>query len=95
MAQNYVNKREYNVQECVYHILAGQWLRKTSPGVIFANIKVPETRYRVYRDEKDISELPKDSTDIYKRNMIDRYIDRRNSSFGNVTYSILDSFCLA
>ena len=30
----YVNKRECSIQECAYHILAAQWLRKTSPGVI-------------------------------------------------------------
>ena len=37
-----VNKRECSIQECVYHILAGQWLRKTFPGVIFANSDLPE-----------------------------------------------------
>ena len=95
VAHSYVNKRECSIQECVYHILAGQWLRKTFPGVIFANSNVPEKRYRICRDEKDISELPEDSTDIFKRNMIDRYIDRPNLSFGDGKYSIVDSFCFA
>ena len=75
VAHSYVNQWECSIQECVYHILAGQWLRKTFPGVIFANSKVPEKRYRICRDEKNISELPEDSTDIFKRNMTDRYID--------------------
>ena len=40
-------------------------------------------------------DLPEDSKDIFKQNMIDRYIDRPNiSSFGG-KYSILDSFCYA
>ena len=29
VVHNYVNKRECSIQECVYHILAGKWLRKT------------------------------------------------------------------
>ena len=45
VAHSYVNKRECSIQECVYHILPGQWLRKTFPGVIFANSNVPEKRY--------------------------------------------------
>ena len=65
----------------VYHILAGQRLRKTCPGVIFANSNVPEKRYRICRDEKDISELPEDSTGIFKRNMTDRYIDRIDQTY--------------
>ena len=36
----YVNKRECSIQECFYHILAGQWLRKTFPSVIFARKKI-------------------------------------------------------
>ena len=41
-ASAYVNKSECSIQECVYHILAGQWLRKTFPGVIFADSNLPE-----------------------------------------------------
>ena len=64
-AHSYVIKRECSIQECVYQILPGQWLRKTFPSVIFANSNVPKKRYRICRDEKDISELPEDSTDIF------------------------------
>ena len=41
VAQTYVNKRECSIQECVYQVLSGQWLRKTFPGVIFANYNIP------------------------------------------------------
>ena len=95
VASAYVNKRECSIQEFVYHILAGQWLRKIFPGVIFANSNLPEKRYRICRDEKDISELPEDSTNIFKRNMIDRYIDRPSVTFSIGKYAILDSFCFA
>ena len=37
----YINKRKRSIQERVYHILPEQWLRKTFPGVIFANSYVP------------------------------------------------------
>ena len=30
VAQSYVNKRKCSIQECVYHVLSGQWLRKIS-----------------------------------------------------------------
>ena len=36
-----------------------------------------------------------DIVDIFKRNMIDRYVDRPNSTFSKGKCSILDSFCYA
>ena len=42
-----INTRERSIQECIYHILPGQWLKKTFPGVIFVNSNVPEKRFRV------------------------------------------------
>ena len=38
----YVNKSKCSIQERVYRILEGQWLRKTSSSVIFAISNVPE-----------------------------------------------------
>ena len=85
----YLNKREYSIQECVYHVLPGQWLRRTFPGVIFANSNLPK---KPFRSENEIMSLPEDSKDIFKGNMVDRYIDCPNvASFGG-KYSILDSF---
>ena len=40
----YVNKRKCSIQKCVYNILAGQWLRKTFRGVIFANSSLPKKK---------------------------------------------------
>ena len=54
VANAYTNKRECSIQECVYHILPGQWLRKTFPGVIFSNSNVPEKRCRVCLNENKI-----------------------------------------
>ena len=52
-------------------------------------------RYRICRDENGISEFPEDSTDIFNRNMIDRYIDRPNVRFSSSKYAMLDSFRFA
>ena len=62
---------ECSVQERVYHILAGQWLRITFPGVFFENSNIPEKRFRMDVSERKISELPEDSARIFKRNTLD------------------------
>ena len=95
VAQTYVNKRGFSIQECVYQVLSGQWLKKTFPSVIFANSNIPEKRYPICRELKDTSQLPEDSRDIFKKNMTDRYIDQPNLSFCGGKYSVLDSSCFA
>ena len=83
VANAYLNKRECSIQECVYHVLPGQSLRRTFPGVIFANSNAPKKRFRIFLSENEIMDLPEDSEDIFTRNMVDRYIDRPNiASFG-------------
>ena len=75
--------------------MPGQWLRKTFPGVIFANSNIPEKRFRIFLSENEISDLPEDSKNLFKRNTVDRYIDRPDmTSFGG-KYSLLNSFCYA
>ena len=95
IAQAYATKRECSVQEAVYHVMPELWMRKCFPGVIFANSNLPEDRYKICKSEEEIMELPEDSTDIYKRNMLDRYIDRPNATFKNGKYSVLDKMCYA
>ena len=76
-ARAYATKRECSVQEAFYHIMPELWLRKTSARVMFANSNLPEYRYKLFRTQEEINVLPEDS----KRNMLDRYIDRPNSTF--------------
>ena len=78
----------------MYQVLSGHWLRKTFPGVIFANSNIPEKRHRICRKEKDISQLPENSRDIFKKNMIDRYIDRPNLSYCGGKYPFSLGFFL-
>ena len=91
----YLSKRECSVQEAVYHILPELHLRKIFPGVCFANSNLPEERTKILLTEDELNMLPEDSTQIFRRNNLDRYIDRPDQrSFGG-KYSILDTFCFA
>ena len=39
--------------------------------------------------------MPEDTTDIFKRNMLDLYMDRPDLTYAGGTYSIVNSFCYA
>ena len=59
------------------------WLRKVYEGLgvlynLYVNSNIPEKRVRMMLSKKEISELPEDSTNIYKRNMVSRYLIRRH-----------------
>ena len=73
VVNTYLNKRECSIQECVYHFLPGQWLRRAFPGVIFANSDVPEKIFCIFLSENEIMDLSEDSKDIFKQNMMDWY----------------------
>ena len=64
------------------------WLRKIFPGVIYANNNLPKTRMKMILSENEIAELPDASTDLYKKNMTDRYIDRP-------ALEIIENLCFA
>ena len=83
------------MQEAVHHCLPELWLRKVFPGVIYANTNIPEKRFRVLQSQKEIGDLPYDSNDIFKINMLDRYVDRPDESFCNGPYGVLNKFCYA
>ena len=61
IAHTYQNKRECRIQECEYHILSGQCLRKIHPTVIFANSKIPENQFQICLSEYELSSLPDNS----------------------------------
>ena len=64
IACSYINRRECRVQEYVYDVLSGQWVRKTFPGVVFANSNVLGKRFRIRLREAEISDLPEESKEI-------------------------------
>ena len=67
IAHAYATNRECSVQEAVYYILPELWLRKTFPGVIFANSNTPDRRFKMFRNEKEILELDDEIKDVFKR----------------------------
>ena len=95
IARAYTTKREVSVQEAVYLVMPELWLRKVFPGVLFANSNVPLKRFRICLSKTEIEKLPEESTVVFKRNMLDRYCDRPDSTFANGRYFVLDSFCFA
>ena len=92
IARAYSSNQECFVQEAVYHCLQELWLRKGFPGVIYADTNIPEKRFRVLRSQKETGDLHDNSNDIFKRNMLDRYVDRPDERFSNV---VLNKFCYA
>ena len=54
-----------SIQEAVSIVLPEIWLRKTSPGVIFANSYLPENRYLILKSDKIISNMAEGETDIF------------------------------
>ena len=56
---------------------------------------MPEKRYRICKSKEELAELPESSTEVFKRNSLDRYMDRPNLTFKEGKYSVLDNFCFA
>ena len=95
VAKAYRTHREMSIQEAVSIILPEIWLRKTSPAVMFANSNLPEKRYRVCRSEEEIANMHEDETNIFKKNMLDRYIDRPNMQYRKGKYACMENICYA
>ena len=95
IARAYATKRECSVQEAVYLVMPELLLRKIFPAVIFLNSNMLEKRYKIFKKKDKIDELLDDSTDIFQRNMLDRYIDRPNEHFKNGRYRQIHQLCFA
>ena len=71
-----MSAREVSAQECVYRCMPELWLRKVFPGIIFVNKDLSESRLKMIKKKQDLEQLDEESTDIFQRNLIDRYTDR-------------------
>lgn len=49
---------------------------KCPPGISFINTHLQQNRIRMISSNKKVTELSDNSADVWKRNIIDRYIDR-------------------
>ncbi|XP_057292445.1 uncharacterized protein LOC130621150 [Hydractinia symbiolongicarpus] len=95
LALAFLSHRQCSLQEAVYQVLPELWLRKCFPGIVFANTNLPDKRYRVCKSEEELEELPPDSTDVFKRNSLDRYMDRPNVTFKRGQYYMINNLCFA
>ena len=71
------------------------WLRKIFLGLIYTNTNLPEKRLKILRSQEEISQLPDESEDIFKINILDRYMNRPDHIFCNGHYAVLNDFCYA
>ena len=85
----FLSTREVSSQECVYRSMPELWLRKIFPKTVFVNTNLPENRVRMTKTQEELDELDDDSVDIFKSNIIERYIIRPTS------VPIVDNMCLA
>ena len=89
VAHAYSLKCESALQKALDQVMPELWLRKVFPGVLYANSNIPEKLIRMMLSKKEISELPKESTDIYKRSMVNRYMIRpKDSIFEHLCYGL-------
>ena len=82
LAVAFLSNRQCSLQE-VYQLMPELWLRKNFPAVTFANSNLPNKRFRVSKSKNELKELSEDSTDVFKRINLDRYMDRPNLTFKN------------
>ena len=86
IAKFYLNSQECSIQEAVYHILPELKVRRIFPSACFGNTHLSE-------ETQEFSKLPDDSTNIFKKSNIYRYLKRTSATFCNGKYSALSDFC--
>ena len=75
IAKAYLNSRECSVQEAVYYILPELKLTRIFPSAYFVNANLPEERVQTKLKKKELSELPDDNLNIFKKSNIDCYAE--------------------
>ena len=88
-AKTYLSNRECSVRGALYHILPELKLRGIFPAVCFVNTNPPEERIQILLSEKELSEIPDDSSYIFKKSNI----ERSSATLYKGKYSILEDFC--
>ena len=74
IARAYLSNRECSVQKTVYHILPELKLSRIFPAAYFVNTSLSEEIIQALLPAKNLSKLPDDSPNIFKRSNIDRYM---------------------
>ena len=95
IAKPCLSNRECSVQRAVYHILPELKLGIIFPAVYFVNTNLPEERAQVLLPDKEHSELPDDSPNIFKKSNVGCYMERPDATFCNGKCSVLNNFSYA
>ena len=88
LASSYLSSRQVSLQEAVSYSLPELWLRQCFPRTAFVNTSITSERIRICKSGEEIEELYLDRTDVFKRDMVDRFIDRPNTQYKNRMYGI-------
>ena len=91
VAYSFISSRQFSVQEVVYNVLPELWLSKCSPRIAFINTNLPNNRIRMIKSKEELELLPDNSTDIFKKSIIDRYMDRPTRG----KFASMKTICLA
>ena len=85
---SYASKWESSLQGTVCYVMQELWLRKIFPMVVNPKINIPENCVRMMLSKKGLLDIPEDSTNTYKCNIVNRYLIRRYED-------IIDILCYA
>ena len=82
IAYSFISPRQLSVQEAVHNVLPELWLRKCSPKISFINTNLPNNRIMMIKSKEELQLLPDKRTDIFKKSIIDMYMDRQKCIIG-------------
>ena len=90
IAYSFISSRQLSAQEAVYNVWPELWLRKCSPGISFIT-NLPNNRIRMMKSREELELLPDNCTDIFKKSIIVKYMDRPTCG----KFASLKTVCLA
>ena len=76
IAYSFISLHQLPVKEAVYNVLPELWHRKCSSEISFINTNLPNNRIRMIKSKEKLELLPDNSTDLFTKSIIDRYMDR-------------------
>lgn len=88
----FMNAQEICAQETAY-LLLGLPLKQSSRDVVFINTNIKENRAFILKSDKELKQLPADSSDIGKPSLVDRYVKRPNEMKGDNNICLADFGC--
>jgi len=73
LGSSFINATEISAQEAAYNILG---LLRPVKGMFLSTLAIQIKRVRIVRSNRELEQLPENSTDIFERNLLNRYVQR-------------------